>query len=240
MLALAGGLAGVALAAWIATRALIALGPRGIPRLEQIGLDGRTLLFALGITLLTGFLFGLAPAFQTSRTDLGGVIREGTRGSKGHAGTRARSTLVVVEMALAVVLLARAGLLIRSFQRLQEVDPGFRPARVTTFNLELPESRYSRSPAKLRQVTAALLERLLALPGVDAVGAAVYGMPFSGGDQRAGRHRRRTGARAPWGGRSESMRVGAASPGPTSRRSASGSCAAAPSARATAPRRRRW
>jgi putative ABC transport system permease protein len=208
VLALAGGLAGVALAAWI-TRALIALGPRGIPRLEQIGLDGTTLLFALGITLLTGLLFGLAPALQTSRTDLGGVIREGTRGSKGRAGTRARSVLVVVEMALAVVLLAGAGLLIRSFQRLQEVDPGFRPARVTTFNLELPESRYPNT-SKLREVTAALLERLRALPGVDSVGAAVYGMPFSGGVNVldftvAGRAPRPVG-------QSESMRVGTASP----------------------------
>ena len=208
VLALAGGLAGVGLAAWI-TRALVALGPRGIPRLEQIRIDGTTLLFALGISLLTGFLFGLAPAFQTSKTDLAGVIREGTRGSRGRAGTRARGTLVVVEMALAVVLLAGAGLLIRSFQRLQEVDPGFRPARVTTFNLELPESRYLNS-AGLRQVTAALLERLRALPGVDSVGAAVFGMPFSGSVNVldftvVGRAPRPAG-------QNESMRVGSASP----------------------------
>ena len=208
VLALAGGLAGVGLAAWI-TRALVALGPRGIPRLEQIRIDGTTLLFALGISLLTGLLFGLAPALQTSKTDLAGVIREGTRGSRGRAGTRARGTLVVVEMALAVVLLAGAGLLIRSFQRLQEVDPGFRPARVTTFNLELPESRYLNS-AGLRQVTAALLERLRALPGVDSVGAAVYGMPFSGSVNVldftvVGRAPRPVG-------QSESMRVGSASP----------------------------
>jgi predicted permease len=178
VLALAGGAAGVALAAWV-TRALIAMGPRGIPRLDQVGIDGAALLFALGISLLTGLLFGLAPALQTSRTDLSGVIREGTRGSKGRAGTRARSALVVVEMALAVVLLAGAGLLIRSFQRLQEVDPGFKPARVVTFNLSLPESRYSDN-AKLRAFTSGLLERMQGLPGVDAAGATVYGMPFAG------------------------------------------------------------
>jgi putative ABC transport system permease protein len=178
VLALAGGLTGVGLAAWI-TRVLVALGPRGIPRLEQIRIDGTTLLFALGVSLLTGLLFGLAPALQTSKTDLAGVIREGTRGSRGRAGTCARGTLVVVEMALAVVLLAGAGLLIRSFQRLQEVEPGFRAARVTTFNLELPESRYSDT-AKLRQVMTGLLERLRALPGVDSVGATVFGLPFSG------------------------------------------------------------
>jgi putative ABC transport system permease protein len=207
VLALAGGLAGLALAVWI-TRALIALGPQGIPRLDQVGVDGATLLFALGLSLLTGFLFGLAPALQTSRTDLAGVIREGSRGSKGRAGTRARSTLVVVEMALAVVLLAGAGLLIRSFARLQEVDPGFQPARVTTFNLELPTSRYS--DPKLRQATAALLERLRALPGVDSVGAAVYGMPFSGNVNVldftvVGRPPRPVG-------HDDSMRVGTASP----------------------------
>jgi putative ABC transport system permease protein len=178
VLALAGGAAGVALAAW-ATRALIALGPRGIPRLDQVGLDGTTLLFALGISLLTGLVFGLAPALQTSRTDLAAVIREGSRGSQGRGGTRARGALVVVETALAVVLLAGAGLLIRSFQRLQEVDPGFRSERVTAFNLELPESRYS-DPPKLRQLMAGLLERLRALPGVDSAGATVYGMPFAG------------------------------------------------------------
>jgi putative ABC transport system permease protein len=178
VLALAGGAAGVALAAWV-TRALIALGPRGIPRLDQVGLDGTVLLFALGISLLTGVLFGLAPALQTSRTDLSGVIREGTRGSRGRAGTRARSVLVVVEMALAVVLLAGAGLLIRSFQRLQEVDAGFQAAHVVTFNLTLPEGRYSDG-GKLRAFMGGLLDRLRSLPGVDAVGATVYGMPFSG------------------------------------------------------------
>src|SRR4029077_19432111 len=115
----------------------------------------------------------------TSRTDLSGVIREGTRGSKGRAGTRARSVLVVVEMALAVVLLAGAGLLIRSFQRLQEGDAGFQAAHVVTFNLTLPEGRYSDS-GKLRAFMGGLLDRLRGLPGVDAVGATVYGMPFSG------------------------------------------------------------
>jgi putative ABC transport system permease protein len=178
VLALAGGLAGVALAAWV-TRALIALSPRGIPRLNEIGLDGTVLLFALGISLLTGVLFGLAPALQTSLTDLSGVIREGTRGSKGRAGTRARNVLVVVEMSLAVVLLAGAGLLIRSFQRLQEVDPGFNPARVVTFNVTLPEGRYP-DEVKLRAFMDGLLERMRLLPGVDAAAAAVYGMPFSG------------------------------------------------------------
>ena len=176
MLAAAGGVAGVALAAWI-TRALVALAPRGIPRLQEIGLDSAALLFALGTSLLTGVLFGLAPALQASRTDLSGAIREGTRGSKG--GGAARSALVVVETALAVVLLAGAGLLIRSFSRLQEVNPGFETQHAVTFNLELPPGKYP-DEAKLRAFMAALLEKMGRLPGVSAVGATTYGMPFQG------------------------------------------------------------
>jgi putative ABC transport system permease protein len=179
LLALLGGVAGMGLAAW-ALKLLVSSGPQDIPRLAEIGLDGVALAFALGTALATGVLFGLAPALQTSRTDLAAAIREGTRGSKGRGGTRARSVLVVVETALAVVLLAGAGLLIRSFLELQHVDPGFKPEGVVTFNLELPTSRYS-DEAKLRAVTAALLERMRRLPGVSAAGVTVYGMPFAGG-----------------------------------------------------------
>jgi predicted permease len=177
VLALVGGVAGVGLAAW-ALKLLVSAGPQGIPRLAEIGLDGTALAFAFGISLLTGVLFGLAPALQTSRTDLAGAIREGTRGSKGRGGTRARSVLVVLETALAVVLLAGAGLLIRSFLELQHVDPGFKPEGVVTFNLELPTSQYS-DEAKLRTVTAALLEKMERLPGVTAAGATVYGLPLA-------------------------------------------------------------
>ena len=181
VLALVGGAAGAALATWI-TKMLVTLGPRGIPRLEQAHVDGVALLFALGISLLAGVGFGLAPALQTSRTDLGGVIREGTRGSKGRTGTRARGLLVVVEMALAVVLLAGAGLLIRSFARLQNVDPGFRPEHVLTFNLELPQGKYSDDP-KLRALTTALVEKLEHLPGVTAAGVTAFGLPLGGADE---------------------------------------------------------
>jgi len=180
VLALVGGAAGVALASW-ALKALVKLAPRGIPRLEEISLDSTALLFALGISLLTGILFGLVPALQTSRTDLIAVIREGTRGSKGRGGTRLRNALVVTEMALAVVLLASAGLLLRSFARLQEVDPGFKPESVVTFNLELPETKYTDEP-KLRAFLAALTERMHRLPGVESVGATVFGLPLAGVD----------------------------------------------------------
>ena len=179
VLALAGGAAGVALA-WWATRALVKLAPAGVPRLEELGIDSTALLFAVGISLLTGVLFGLAPALQTSRTDLSAALREGTRGSKGKAGTRARSVLVVAEMALAVVLLAGAGLLIRSFAQLQGVQTGFDEEGVVTFNLELPAAKYS-DEEKLRAFTAALMERMRQLPGVEAAGATVSGLPFDGG-----------------------------------------------------------
>ncbi|HEX6904594.1 MAG TPA: ABC transporter permease [Thermoanaerobaculia bacterium] len=180
VLALAGGAAGVALAFW-ATRALVKLAPAGVPRLEELGIDSTALLFALGVSLLTGVLFGLAPALQTSRTDLSAALREGTRGSKGKGGTRARSLLVVAEMALAVVLLAGAGLLIRSFALLQGVKTGFDQQGVVTFNLELPTAKYSEEE-KLRSFTAALTERLARLPGVESAGATVSGLPFDGGE----------------------------------------------------------
>jgi putative ABC transport system permease protein len=178
VLALVGGAAGVGLAAW-ALKLLVSSGPPDLPRLTEIGLDGTALAFAVGISLATGVLFGLAPALQTSRTNLAGAIREGTRGSQGRGGTRARSVLVVLETALAVVLLAGAGLLIRSFLGLQHVDPGFKADGVITFNLELPTSQYS-DEAKLRTVTAALLEKMERLPRVTAAGVTVYGLPFMG------------------------------------------------------------
>jgi putative ABC transport system permease protein len=181
VLALAGGAAGAALASWI-TKALVVLGPDDIPRLDQARVDGTALLFALGLSLLCGVLFGLAPALQTSRADLGGVIREGTRGSKGRTGTRARGLLVVVEMALAVVLLAGAGLLIRSFAQLQNVDPGFKAEHVLTFKTALPEGKYP-DDARVRAFTSALLERTAALPGVNAAGVTAYGLPLSGDEE---------------------------------------------------------
>ncbi|HEY9421247.1 MAG TPA: ABC transporter permease, partial [Thermoanaerobaculia bacterium] len=178
VLALAGGAAGVGLA-YVATRALVKMAPSGVPRLEELGLDSTALLFALGVSLLTGVLFGLAPALQTSRTDLSAALREGSRGSKGRAGTRTRSFLVVTEMALAVVLLAVAGLLIRSFMQIQGVDPGFETKNVMTFSLDLPSSKYPDDP-RLRAFTASLMERLKALPGVESAAATVYGMPLEG------------------------------------------------------------
>src|SRR4029453_16903459 len=114
--------------------------------LKEVGVDGSVLLFTLAVSVATGLLFGLVPALRASRPDLGAVLKEGSRGSKGRPGTRARNVLVVAETALAVVLLAGAGLLLRSFGHLLQVDPGFNPDDAIVFNLAPPETRYGTDP----------------------------------------------------------------------------------------------
>jgi putative ABC transport system permease protein len=145
------------------------ISPEGTPRLDEIRIDARALLFSLGISALTGLLCGLVPALQASKGDLNLALREAGAGAKASpAGSRARSALVVAEIALALTLLVGAGLLMRSFVRLQHVDPGFAPANVLTANIGLPLSMYS----KREQVTNfydQLHERLKALPGVQAI-----------------------------------------------------------------------
>ena len=176
VLSLLGGAAGVAFAVW-ATRALVALAPERTPRLHEVGVDGPVLFFTLGISLATGLLFGLAPALKASRPDLGSVLKEGARGGKGRAATAARSVLVVLETALAVLLLAGAGLLLCSFGALVSVDPGFDPEGALVFNLAPPEPKYEEDP-QLRQLASSLMERMERLPGVTAAGAAAFGRPL--------------------------------------------------------------
>ncbi|MES1242474.1 MAG: ABC transporter permease [Acidobacteriota bacterium] len=176
VLALLGGLAGVGLAVW-ATRALVALAPDRTPRLHEVGVDGSVLLFTLAVSVVTGLLFGLAPALRASQPDLGAVLKEGARGSKGRPAARARNVLVVAETALAVVLLAGAGLLLRSFGHLLQVDPGFNPENALVFNLAPPDSAYGKDP-QLRDLCRRLLERLAKLPGVTAAGIAAFGRPL--------------------------------------------------------------
>ncbi len=178
-LAFLGGAAGVALAIWM-TKALVALAPASTPRIEEVAVDGPVLLFALGVTLVTGLLFGLAPTLQAARPNLTRALKEGSRGSRGRASTRARNTLVVAEIALAVMLLAGAGLLLRSFARLQKVDLGFQAAHVLKLHLTLPDARYDED-AKRRAFVDGLIERLQGLPGVESAGATVYGLPLTGG-----------------------------------------------------------
>jgi predicted permease len=174
-LSLLGGGLGLLLAAW-GTRALLAMNPQAVPRAGEIGLDWRVLLFALAVSALTGLAFGLAPALQAAGADLTPVLKEGGRGvslrsggGRGLARLRGRTLLVLAEMALALVLLAGAGLLIGSFARLAGVDPGFRPAGVLTVQLSLPRPKY-QEPVRQAAFAEDLLGRAAALPGVRAAG----------------------------------------------------------------------
>lgn len=180
LLASLGAAVGIALA-WAGARALVRLSPTFIPRAREISLDLRVLAFTAAVALLTGVLFGLAPAIQTARADLAAALRDGGRGNAiGFRRNRLRSVLVVGEVALALVLLSGAGLLMRSFYRLQAVDLGFDPHNILTFRTNLPGSKYKGNAPVAAFYTAAL-DRLRALPGVTAVGAGQI-FPLSDSD----------------------------------------------------------
>jgi putative ABC transport system permease protein len=179
LLALAGGVVGLILAFW-GIRAIVALNPANLPRADEIGVDAPVMVFTLIISLVTGLLFGMAPAVHTATTDLHAMLKEGGRGSAGdRGGQRLRRMLVVAEVALALTLLTGAGLLIKSFARLQGVDPGFDPAHLLTFNLSLPAARYPSDTSQAAFFDQAL-PALAAVPGVRAAGATSV-MPFGGG-----------------------------------------------------------
>ena len=177
VLSLVGGLVGLLLAI-AGTKLLVASAPKSIPRLDSIRVDAAVLAFTLLVTTVTGALFGLMPARQMLRPDISKVLREGGRAVGQRAGNqRARRVLVVAEVALSVVLLAGAGLLIRSFTRLMSVDPGFRTDHSISFSLSLPESKY-KTPAEQRAFMRQVMERMHALPGVQSAGAG-FGMPLT-------------------------------------------------------------
>ncbi|MBV8856909.1 MAG: ABC transporter permease [Acidobacteria bacterium] len=178
LMALLGGALGLALA-YAATNLLVALAPSNIPRIETIGIDARVLGVTFLISLVTGFLFGLAPALQASQVDLNETLKEGgrTQGA-GTAGNRALSLLVVSEVALSLVLLIGAGLMIRSFVSLQQVDPGFNAHNVLTAWLYLPPTKYDEGP-KMLAFHEQLTERISHLPGVKAV-STVSDLPLGG------------------------------------------------------------
>ena len=170
VLFLAGGALGLLLAVWV-TRALVALYGKDLPREQEVGfgvLDGRVLLFTLGLSLATGLLFGLAPALSGSRGSFFGALKEGGRAVAGGArGRRLRQLLVVGEVAVALVLLVGAGLLLRSFARLLAVDPGFRPEGVLTAEIALPIKKFPDDARRIA-LTRELLGRLQAIPGVES------------------------------------------------------------------------
>jgi len=175
LLAVIGGLIGVLLG-WWGLQLFVAASPGNIPRLNEVTLDGTALGFTLGISVLTGVLFGLAPAWQFSRPDLNEALKEGTRGaSAGTATGRTRNLLVVAEVALSVVLLAGAGLMLQSLARMLRAERGFQPEHLLTAELDFSVSGFTtwvRPTATRPQVPLReLIERLRALPGVQAVGA---------------------------------------------------------------------
>jgi putative ABC transport system permease protein len=171
LLALLGGGLGIALAAALVPL-LRAISPGTVPRLEQTSVDGTVLLFTLGVCLLTGLASGLVPAFQISGRDLHDTLKEGGRGSAdGSARSRFRSLLVVAEVAVALVLMTGAGLLIKSFARLMQVNPGFQSQSLMTFPVTLPRARYAGADQQA-QFYQQMLEQTRTLPGVQSAGFA--------------------------------------------------------------------
>ena len=177
LVAFVGGVIGVILA-FVGVRALVALAPAGLlPRTNQMHVDGVVLAFTAGLCLMTGIGFGLAPALQTSRRNLGTSIGERNRAVSGRRSVL-RGALVVTEIALALVLLTGAGLVARSFMRLRSVELGFEPKSVLAMTVNLPSTKY-RTGQSLHEFRQATLARLAALPGVEAA-AAVNWRPLGG------------------------------------------------------------
>jgi len=169
LLSVLGGAAGLVLA-YAAVKGMVASNPVNLPRMDTVALDGRVLLFTGGITILLGLVFGLAPAIQAARPALHGMLKDGVRASHGGGGLRA--TLVVSEVALAIVLLIGAGLMLKSFRRWVSVDPGFKAERVLTLGVSLPNARYG-TPEQRVTFYDQLRHGIAALPGVEAVGGNV-------------------------------------------------------------------
>jgi putative ABC transport system permease protein len=177
LLSLAGGALGLLLAAW-GVDVLAALGAGDIPRLREVGIDGRVLAFTTALSVLTGLAFGLLPALRASRPNLNEVLKEAGRGTSGPGRGRMRAALVVSEIALALTLLVGAGLLIKSFVGLRGVNPGFDPANLLTLRIDLARARYAK-PEQAAGFFGELHRRVAGLPGVEAAGM-VSELPLSG------------------------------------------------------------
>ena len=180
LLSLIGGGLGLVIAGW-GTRAALSALPTALPRAEEIGLDGRVLLFTLAVSLLAGTLAGLAPALKISQRRLAETLKDGGRGA-GGGRHRAQGALVAVEMALALVLLIGAGLMIRSLSALWNVDPGFRAENVLTFGLGFPPSMRTASPEAVRANLRELSDKLNSMPGARAASFSTGASPLQGED----------------------------------------------------------
>jgi putative ABC transport system permease protein len=179
LLAGAGGLAGLGIAWWM-LRALLTMAPASLPAAAQAGLDWDVLVFTVVLSLVTGVLFGAVPAWHGTRYDTADGLREGSRGMVGGRGAaRTRNALVVFEVALAVTLLIGSVLLVQTFVRLIHVNTGFRTDRILTMEIALPKTAYT--PTRASTFFVSLIERLAALPGVEAAGLT-SGVPLSGSE----------------------------------------------------------
>ena len=179
VLAMLGGAAGLLLAS-AGVRLLVSARPSALAQFNRIAIDPAVLAFALGVAILTGLLFGFAPAWSAARQDAAGTLKqEGRTASAGLARYNFRRLLVTAEMALALVLLAGAGLLVKGFARLRAVDPGFQPERLFTIDIKLPATRYEEI-SKQTAFRRELLARLNAIPGAEA--AMVGDAPLNGGE----------------------------------------------------------
>lgn len=176
LLAMIGGLLGLLLASW-GTRAALAALPTALPRAADVRLDPRALLFTLAISLLAGILFGLAPALKTSHPDLHETLKEGGRGVSA-ARYRTQAIFVIIEMALTVVLLVGAGLTIRTLADLWQVNPGFDPHHVLSFNVGLPPSVASADPTHIRASLRQLSDKIAAVPGIQSVSLMNAALPM--------------------------------------------------------------
>jgi putative ABC transport system permease protein len=179
VLATTGGLLGALLGFW-GTRGLVALAPPGTPRIEGVATDARVLAFTAVATIAAAFVFGLLPALRASRGNLAGALNEAGRSADGSGGRQLRAGLVVLQVALAMVLLVGAGLMLRTFQQLNAVDMGFESAGVLAVQLGLPSARYEDGAARMA-FYAELERRLTALPGVDHAGG-ISSLPLGGND----------------------------------------------------------
>jgi predicted permease len=177
VLALAGGTLGIAMA-WWGTQAVLAAVPSAVPRLDEIQMDARVLLFTLGISLLAGIVFGLAPALRTLRPDLQGTLKEGGRGSS-SSHHRIQNVFVVFETALALVLLVGAGLMLRTMAALWGDNPGFDPQKVLSFNAALSPSK-TATPPLVRASYDEFLRRCAELPGVESAALLAGSLPMKG------------------------------------------------------------
>ncbi|MFN2455430.1 MAG: ABC transporter permease [Pyrinomonadaceae bacterium] len=178
MLGLAGGALGLLLALW-GVDLLISLAP-DLPRLTELSVDHRVLIFTFALALLTSLIFGLVPALQASKSDLNDALKEGSRGTAGSTRRqRVRNALVIAEIALSLVLLVSAGLMVNSLMRLQRVSPGFRTQNILTMQLSLPKAKYPNDRPELTiGFYGRLIERVKALPGVQSVGVSTS-LPFT-------------------------------------------------------------